>query len=116
MTAMLTSVICSAQKQDTTKRKSSTHLSLTSLNALNDIASHQIRIFGVGGIASTAYGKEDSLFETKHNVRYVLYGCQPEYMFDQMKEYNLEVGQYLDKRYGKQWRKELHLDVIALKE
>ena len=84
--------------------------------ALRDIASHRMRIFGQRGLDPTAYSRSDSIFESKYKVTYILFGCTSPFDEDKMKEYNLEIGKYLDSLYGRQWRKQLHPDVIALRD
>ncbi len=89
---------------------------LTYNSAQKDISSHRVKIFGQGGIAPTAFSMMDSLFEKKYGISYILFGCESPYDFFKMREYNIAIGKYLDKLYGKSWRKDLHLDVIGLRE
>ena len=84
--------------------------------ALKDIASYKMKIFGQGGISPVAYSKVDSIFEVKHKITYILFGCESPYNAAEMREYNEEIGKYLDKLNGKGWRKELHPDVLGLTE
>ena len=88
---------------------------LNSATFYRDTSNNSIRIFGQGGYAPTAFSRKDSLFEIKYKITYVLYGCESPYTNEEMKEYNLEVGKFLDKHFGTVWRKELHTDVINLK-
>lgn len=86
---------------------------VSSITAVRDVESNRIKLFGLGGISPVAYSSRDSIFEFRYKVKYVLFGCVTPYEIDSMKAYNKEIGKYLDKRYGKAWRKELHPDVIA---
>lgn len=86
---------------------------ISSITAVKDIESNRLKIFCMGGISPVAYSSRDSIFESRYKVKYVLFGCVTPYEIDSMKAYNIEIGNYLDKRYGKAWRKELHPDVIA---
>ena len=83
---------------------------------MRDSIYNEIRIFGFGSFEPIAFSRNDSLFEIKYKVKYVLYGCEAKFKFEEMAEYNLEVAKYLDRYYGKMWRNELRLDVIALKQ
>ena len=103
-----------AQKEDTRFNHLDSNLSYQS--AFKDIASKKIKIFGSGGISPHAYSKADSIFEVKYKVTYILFGCEALYENRAMQEYNIEIGKHLDKTYGRGWRKELHPDVIGLKE
>jgi hypothetical protein len=103
-----------AQKEDARFNHLDSNLSYQS--AFKDIASKKIKIFGMGGISPHAYSMADSIFEAKYKVTYILFGCETLYGNKEMQEYNAEIGKYLDKTCGRSWRKELHPDVIGLKE
>jgi hypothetical protein len=49
--------------------------------AQRDIALHKIKIFGQGGISPVAYRKEDSLFERRYHITYMLFGCVAPYEY-----------------------------------
>ena len=105
-----------AQTQKEDYRCSQLDSNLSYKNALKDIASYKMKIFGQGGIGPVAYSKVDSIFEVKYKITYMLFGCESPYKLDGMREYNEEIGKYLDKLNGKGWRKELHPDVLGLTE
>jgi len=105
-----------SQAQTQTEDDRCNHLdsNLSYQTARKDIASHKMKIFGQGGIDPVAYSKVDSIFEVKYKITYILFGCESPYKYDGMREYNEEIGKYLDKLNGKGWRKELHPDVLGL--
>jgi hypothetical protein len=112
--ALLLCAISYSQSSNSIRQQKDTTLNKSIF--VRDSANNEIRVFGTGGYAPTAYTKKDSLFECKYKVKYVLYGCEPEFSNAEMTVYNLEVGKYLDRIWGVKWRTELHNDVIALKQ
>ena len=105
-----------AQTQTEDDRCDHLDSNLSYQTALKDIASNKMKIFGQGGIDPVAYSKVDSIFEVKYKITYILFGCESPYKAAEMREYNEEIGKYLDKLNGKGWRKELHPDVLGLTE
>jgi len=105
-----------AQTQTEDDRCNQLDSNLSYKTALKDIALYKMKIFGQGGIDPVAYSKVDSIFEVKYKVTYILFGCESPYKTDEMREYNEEIGKYLDKLIGIGWRKELHPDVLGLTE
>ena len=66
------------------------------------------------GIAPVVY-TTDSVFENRFKAYYYEQGCTgPD--SELMKAYNIEVFTFLDKEYGKQWRKSIRQDVIRFKK
>ena len=58
---------------------------------------------------------KDKLFEKKYKVMY--HGCGDGctgIITDCIETYNKSIGDYLDKKYGKVWRKEVNKDVLGL--
>ncbi|WP_430899098.1 MULTISPECIES: hypothetical protein [unclassified Paraflavitalea] len=47
-------------------------------------------------------------------MKYVLFGCEPDYEHEAMSEYNRKVERYLDRRFGKKWRLELRGNVVGI--
>jgi hypothetical protein len=79
-----------------------------------DIKKNRINLLIVGGITPVVY-PSDQTFEEKYQVTYSDYGdlaAKGECMFN----YNSKVFDYLTKKYGKTWRKEVRKDVYGLKE
>src|SRR6187551_2539614 len=113
---LLMRLTSNAQTQKEDYRCSQLDSNLSYKNALKDIASYKMKIFGQGGIGTVAYSKVDSIFEVKYKITYILFGCESPYTAAEMREYNEEIGKYLDKLNGKGWRKELHPDVLGLTE
>jgi hypothetical protein len=111
---LLLSLTSHAQPQKEHDRYAHLDSNLTYKTALKDIAMHKMKIFGQGGIDPVAYSRVDSIFEANYKITYILFGCESPYNAAEMKEYNEEIGKYLDKLNGKAWRKELHPDVLAL--
>lgn len=80
--------------------------------ALKDISENKAKLVIWGGLIPKHYkGQED--FEKKYQLTYRVYGCVPPRDMN-MSAYNTEVFKYLDKRYGKDWRKEVRPDVVGL--
>ena len=52
-------------------------------------------------------------FERKYKIDYFDFGCTPA-PSDCIKEYNEKVFELLDKKYGKEWRKNVRKDVEYL--
>ena len=66
------------------------------------------------GIAPVVY-TTDSVFENRFKAYYYEQGCTgPD--SELMKAYNIEVFTFLDKEYGKKWRKSIRKDVIGFKK
>ena len=82
--------------------------------ALTDIKNGEINILESSGIAPVFY-KSDSKFAKKYNVNFVEYGCEA-IAEESLYEYNRTVFEYLDKKYGKNWRKKIRKDIVGLEE
>ena len=80
--------------------------------ALSDIKNGEINILESSGIAPVFY-KSDSKFAKKYNVNFVEYGCEA-IAEESLYEYNRTVFEYLDKKYGKKWRKKIRKDIFGL--
>lgn len=83
-------------------------------NFSKDLLNNTLRLFSVEGPDPVAFSKRDSLFEKKYCVKYVLFGCEPDYEHEAMSEYNRKVERYLDRRFGKKWRLELRGNVVGI--
>lgn len=84
----------------------------SAMQAQTDIKNKKVYVMLQGGIAPIhVIGQE--VFERKYNVSYFDLGCVvPANLC--IEHYNAEVGKYLDKIYGKKWRKEVRVDVKGL--
>ena len=66
------------------------------------------------GIAPVVY-TTDSVFENRFKAYYYEQGCTgPDN--ELMIAYNIEIFKFLDKEYGKEWRKSIRKDVIGFKK
>ena len=80
--------------------------------AKKDIQAGHVKLMLSSGIASvTIVGQEK--FEEKYKLKYYDNGCVGPTK-KEMADYNKEVFMYLDKTYGKTWRKEVRKDVVGL--
>ncbi|MBQ4818612.1 carboxypeptidase-like regulatory domain-containing protein [Aquimarina sp. MMG016] len=82
--------------------------------ALDHIKIGEINILLSGGIAPVIY-QSDEKFSKKYKLKFVEFGCEA-VSEESLYEYNKIVFEYLDKKYGKKWRKEIREDVIGLKK
>jgi hypothetical protein len=80
-------------------------------NALADIKNNKMTLIIPGGFISKQIYPKDTIFENKYMIKYRSLGC---IVYD-VKDYNLTIGNYLDKKFGTGWRKEVRDDVIGLK-
>nr|WP_320023221.1 hypothetical protein [uncultured Draconibacterium sp.] len=82
--------------------------------AERDIQNDKPRLLLVGGIAPTVY-QDQNKFEKKYNIQYFDFGdVTPAH--ECIVQYNERVFKYLDKKYGKSWKKEVRTDVIGFKK
>jgi len=85
-----------------------------SLQAELDIKQGKAKLLLAGGIAPIHYRGQE-VFERKFSISYYDYGCiAPSNKC--IMDYNKAMFAYLDKQYGKKWRKEVRKDVIGLKK
>jgi hypothetical protein len=82
--------------------------------ALEDIKNGKINILISSGIAPVIY-KSDEKFSKKYNVNFSEYGCEA-IADESLYEYNRTVFEYLDKKYGKKWRRKIRKDITGLKK
>jgi hypothetical protein len=84
----------------------------TKQKALGDLKKGKVEFLLQGGFAPV-HIKGQEVFEEKYGLHYRDFGCMvpKEICLD---AYNREVGQYLDKKHGKAWRKEVRKDVQGL--
>ncbi|WP_405207102.1 carboxypeptidase-like regulatory domain-containing protein [Aquimarina sp. LLG6339-5] len=89
------------------------HLGINRQQALDHIEIGKINLLLSGGIAPVVY-QSDEKFSKKYNLNFVEFGCEA-VAEESLYEYNKTVFEYLDKKYGKKWRKEIRKDIIGLK-
>ena len=66
------------------------------------------------GVAPVVY-TTDSVFENRFKVYYYELGCTgPNY--ELMIAYNIEIFKFLDKEFGKEWRRSIRKDIIGFKK
>jgi hypothetical protein len=78
-----------------------------------DIEKKKPRLLLIGSIAPITY-KNQGVFEKKYNIKYYDFGCTSP-SEECAIQYNKTIFDYLDKIYGRKWRKEVRKDVIGLK-
>ncbi len=83
-------------------------------SAKKDIENNTPFLFTSGGIAPIIYST-DKEFERKYSVYFYDIGCiAPDEEI--MIEYNKIVFDLLDSKFGKNWRREIRLDILGFKE
>jgi len=70
------------------------------------------RLLILGGIAPVFYRGQEK-FEKKYRVKYYDFGCDVPAR-ECAVDYNKKIFEYLDRKYGKGWRKEVRNDVEGL--
>lgn len=83
--------------------------------ALSDIKAETIFLLLPRGFVGTKINAIDTLFENKYHLKYISRGYT-RLPNDNETEYNTTIFSYLDKKYGKAWRKEVRQDIIGLKK
>lgn len=78
-----------------------------------DIENNEIKLILPGGFVSPIPMKNEEEIESKYNFRYLRPGCDIT-LFQKSKEYNRIIAQYLDAKYGTEWRKYIRKDVVGL--
>lgn len=99
-------------KSDTTAEYSVFISPYNKKGALKDIEMGRLKLLLPGGISTAPKLHSDSIFENKYNVVFISQGCVRS-AEDNQTEYNNEIFKYLDKTYGRDWRKEVRKDVIG---
>jgi hypothetical protein len=82
--------------------------------ALKDIQSKKPTILLQGGIAPVVY-TTDKNFESKYQILFNDFGCVAGDRQECLIAYNKTIFDYLDKTYGKKWRREIRKDAIGLR-
>ena len=66
-----------------------------------------------GSIAPIGNTSSDNRFEKKFGIKYFDFGCEPP-IEECIKIYNQRIFEFMDKKYGKVWRKKVRTDVEYL--
>jgi hypothetical protein len=82
--------------------------------ASKDIQANKPSVLLQGGIAPIVY-TTDKVFERKYNVVFYDFGCVAADSQECLLAYNKTIFEYLDRTFGKKWRKEIRKDAIGLK-
>ncbi len=81
--------------------------------AMVDIQNNSLKVFLPGGVFGVPTFASDTIFEKKYNIKLIHLGCVRT-SGDNFAEYNQTIFEYLDKKQGETWRKEIRQDVIGL--
>ena len=82
--------------------------------ALKDIQSKRPMVLLQSGIAPGVYSS-DNKFEIKYQISFREFGCVVADRQECLIAYNRTIFDYLDKTYGKKWRREIRRDAIGLR-
>ena len=83
--------------------------------ALMDIQAKKPTILLQGGIAPVVY-TTDKTFKIRYRILFNDFGCVAGDRQECLIAYNKTIFDYLDKSYGKKWRKEIRKDAIGLSD
>jgi len=87
-------------------------ISINADTAKSDIQKGNPELLLVGRIAPVEYPR-DKEFEKKYDIEYYDFGCVVPGPDECIIEYNNVIFEYLDDKFGKEWRKEVRKDVIG---
>ncbi|WP_293743580.1 hypothetical protein [uncultured Pedobacter sp.] len=77
-----------------------------------DIKKGKLKLMVQGGIVATRV-KGQELFEQKYGVVYFDFGCVGPSTI-RIEDYNKVIASFMDKKYGKSWRREVRKDVKGI--
>ncbi|RWX02531.1 FEKKY domain-containing protein [Flavobacterium cerinum] len=80
-----------------------------------DIKNGTVTLYVLSGIVSSATPADKGFLE-KYNVKYHDFGCVIPENIDYYREYNLLVLQYLKKKFGTKWEKDVRKNILGSKE
>ena len=80
------------------------------VSAIRDIKAKKIQLVLKSGIAPKRYDNQDA-FCKKYSIEYIELGCMGDSK-ECLKQYNQVMATYLDKKFGKKWRKEVRIDIL----
>jgi hypothetical protein len=81
--------------------------------AKEHIKANIIRLVLPGSFACPVLSPADTIFELNYALKYTCQGCI-RYGNENYSEYNYFMAKFLDKKYGKRWRKYARKDIIGL--
>lgn len=86
--------------------------------AEKDIKKNNIRILFAGGFTGIPNFKndKDTSFQEKYSVKFFSQGCVRMGENENEEEYNHIIFNYLDKKFGENWRSEIRKDAIGFKQ
>ncbi|MBT2560631.1 hypothetical protein J7E50_07270 [Pedobacter sp. ISL-68] len=80
--------------------------------ANDDLKNGRVKFLIQGGFAPVYY-KGQEIFEKKYNISYYEFGCvMPSDI--SIKHYNKVVAAFMDRKFGKDWRKEVRKDIQGI--
>ena len=79
-----------------------------------DIQENKAKILVQGGFAPIIYNTDKMFFE-QYKVTYYVFGCVAPESIECLNDYNRAIFEFLDKTFGKSWRKEVRRDAIGFK-
>jgi len=77
-----------------------------------DLKNGNIKFLIRGGIVSS-YIKGQEVFEKKYGVAYYSFGCVMPVNIS-INDYNKVVASFMDRKYGRDWRKEVRSDIQGI--
>jgi len=77
-----------------------------------DLKKGNVKFLLRGGIVST-YIKGQEIFEKKYGIAYSEFGCVMPVNIS-INDYNKVVASFMDRKYGKDWRKEVRSDIQGI--
>lgn len=77
-----------------------------------DLMEGRVKFLLRGGIVST-YVKGQEIFEKKYGIAYSEFGCVMPVNIS-INDYNKVVASFMDRKYGKVWRKEVRSDIQGI--
>lgn len=100
---------CDLKKQDSSCK--GYYLNL----AKEDIATGEAKLLCRGGYAWNMY-VQDSLFEKKYHITYIISGCIPDDHEECQTIYNIAIFRSLDAKYHRRWRMQVRKDVVGFRK
>lgn len=77
-----------------------------------DLKNGSVKFLIRGGIVSS-YVKGQEVFEAKYGIAYYSFGCVMPVNIS-INDYNKVVASFMDRKYGRDWRKEVRSDIQGI--